>query len=76
MVSNTCEYDSKLMVLEYHGRVLLWARTNAIPITGGRYVQFTNSKNGVSDWAPFQLIKFKDKFFRRGGRGSGDVSDL
>lgn len=75
-MANTCEYDSKLMVLEHQGRILLWARTNAIPITGGRYVQFTSSRNGVSDWAPFQLIKFRDSFFRRGGQGSSDISDL
>lgn len=53
-----CEYDGKLTVLRYGGRVLAFTRSN-LYANGGRHVQVTSSRLGFEGWSPFQQLSFE-----------------
>lgn len=53
-----CEYDGKLTVLRYGGRVLAFTRSN-LYAHGGRHVQVSSSRFGFEGWRPFQQLSFE-----------------
>jgi hypothetical protein len=53
-----CEFDGRLSVLHYRGRVRLFARANLHVRSGARHVQTTSSADGATGWAPFELMRF------------------
>merc|ERR1712107_666981 len=46
-----CEFDGRMSVLQWEGRIYMFARAN----TPERHVQVTSSSN-FQDWSPFSLI--------------------
>ena len=53
-----CEFDGKLSVVKFRGRVLIYARANLEAEGGGRYVQFTASEGDdpLGPYRPLRLI--------------------
>lgn len=51
-----CEFDGRFASVRHRGRTLLYARANMARDGGARHVQVTSSADGVSGWAPWQLV--------------------
>ena len=54
-VPSTCEYDGRLSLVRFHGRLLLFTRANPAE-AGERFVQLTTSVDDGRSWTPFQMI--------------------
>ena len=54
--STLCEYDGKLSVVHFGGKVLLYARSNLSPLGGARHVQVARSNDGTGRWSKFVQV--------------------
>ena len=54
-----CEYDGKLSVVRWDGRVLLFARSNLRAGAGARHVQVSSSVDGVTRWSRFEQLQIR-----------------
>ena len=69
----TCEFDGKLSVVLWRGRLLLYARANPAAY-GQRFVQVaTSTYRGVENsstcetrWSPFEMIRISKYSIREG----------
>ena len=55
--SDMCEFDGKLSVVAFAGRVFLYARFNLAPKGGARHVGVISSVDGRQQWGRFQSIR-------------------
>ena len=51
----SCEYDSHFSIVDFQDQVLLYARANLHPRSGGRYLQVARGPHGASRLGPFQV---------------------
>lgn len=52
-----CEFDGKLSVVHFRGRLLLFARANLGTVGGARHVQVTSTDADLGTWSPFRLVQ-------------------
>ena len=62
---NTCEFDGRLSLVSFGGRLLLYARAN--PATHGqRYVQVSASDDGGCTWGAFAFVSIAEYSYAQG----------
>ena len=63
--NRACEFDGRLSLVHHKGRWLLFARANPTE-RGNRYVQVTQSSDGLRTWSPFKMLEMRDYRFTDG----------